>query len=518
MIYQGARTEWAKRLYIFAVCLVLITSMVQLLSIQPAYALADPVQELAPLYEGWTPEVIQGGLEAVSASGHPEAALAIMAAIGGIYLSTETRGFLPRIMDIWLATNPDITEQEKYEIKKNIWKLDRDGYIYMADLTYWIRKPIFDLAQEIRLSIANDGKFTIEDIVITEEDLVNPEPGTTQQYIVAVPQMGATSWTFYDTASCPEILHPPGAYDTSDTDGSYHDRLDAWRIHAYMYTLRLDYFTSAGDQIRNYWNLNQNVFNDYWDGNPFSISLSDQGIYFNGELIVAAEDLAYPDPVRFTGHSDITIHTNAERIHVQAEIPEPVEVQSEDMLNDGEDWAEDMGDQITGEVIDPETDLGNSMVVIPEGDPDQWVVGEISPANQSVLQPIPESMPDPYQAPDPYPGGGLGDLPVDVPENTDSANIPRVRNIEGFKDHFPFSLPWDIQRIFDLFNRYAATPPSFEVSLGDFIVDSSSQSSSQTFEINLEWMQDAIPFIHTMEIILADLMLIMWILRHFVAG
>lgn len=120
--------------------------------------------------------------------------------------------------------------------------------------------------------------------------------------------------------------------------------------------------------------------------------------------------------------------------------------------------------------------------------------------------------------PEPYPGGGLGDLPVTIPDTVDGSKIPKVRNYESLKERFPFSLPWDIQRIFDLFNKYASEPPKFEVNFGSFIVDSSSHKREQTFEINLDWMQEYIPFIHVMELIVADLMLIMWILRHYVAG
>lgn len=466
---------------------------------------------------------------------HGLAYLAVLLGISGVvYADMNSPG--------WSIQNPvdafvSFVEQfyddyMKQDIINFLESFQANGYTTYADIPQDIRQCFLDFARAQAEAINTNGEFGFE----------NPWTGnvvattTTGPIMVEYIPCNVGVGMQYTITRCDSSVftgHATGTYP--DQDGSVSNYFDRWQILYYGN----DSSVNANQvEIQYYMRSNGSYGWQHLYSAPYPVTYNDETGEYSHLIIVVGDhsvsiyqdvngtvefkENLFPQQDRedrwtdFTGHSDVYMHVNNSTVNIVS--ADAGIITGDQVIDDGQAWREENAEVLEYPVIPPWVELGQETINLPTGIED--ITGEGTTVGD-VTAPL--DTPTDY-SPDtdyPYADTPVADIPADIPLETDGTWTQKlIKPFTAVKTKFPFSLPWDIKNILDYFDRYEEQAPEYEFSLSEFYLPSikGSIGFDKTLSFNLDFLDPYLPFIRFMEIAIADLILIMWLLRHFVSG
>jgi len=423
------------------------------------------------------------------------------------------------------------TDYLEYDFQNFLDSFRSDGSITYNDIPADVRIAFLEFAETQSEAISIGGEFGYSDPITGSYVSTGENVDVTGIY--SMTGLGATftvKQVTSDLYSAFNIQHNRAIFE--DTDGSAENWWDRWEIKYSTVETDMDYQQL---EIMGYINKNNISAYQYVRSNP--IPIYDNGVDDFSHLIIRLCDnwtvivyqqtqagIVYEEILDiediidkqwvFTGHTDVGMRLyNVCAIDVMSAAAGTITLN--DVIDDGATWREEHEDELREEVVPPWTDVGTGTITIPVGGIED-ITGE-GVGVGDVTTPIDTTVDYPVEYPDTM--TGVGNVPLDIP-NTVSGNWIENFNFDwsAFADvtkKFPLSIPWDIQRIFNLFDHYEAEPPVFEINLGSILPG---VTEDQEYEITLEFLEPHIEFIRWMLWILAVMTFIVFLLKHYISG
>lgn len=480
MQYEMYTNEKLQRVIVSLLCFLLILLMANIIvqSIQVQEVYASPYVSALP-YDQWLLWLEQ----------HAPEILTVLIGVGGMALD-PTQINPVEAFGAYIYSVSEDPYNTIPEIMNTIDSFTGNNCLAYNEIPWTYRSAVLDFVNDIWTGITGEGLYVVQGTSVQQGAFTGE--GATINSPVEYPVSLSGGGTFLVTGVTPgDAVLWRWWNPLSDDPPKWQI---SWNYYNDVPQLRVQYRTGIMNQYR-YFPINN------------SFTFRPDGFYVDGiNEIPALGDAVFQDDIV------LRLYRELDEPIVLTDLGTAYEISDTAVLDPGLDWRQENEDTLRREMVPPWIPLGREGIRVPDGGvTENTRVGDVT---------VPLDVPVDYPSDWPIEGDVpvVGDLPVDIPAEASGSWINKLLiPFEGMQDKFPFSLPWDIMRILRVFDHYEAVAPSFEIPYDMFLL-SEYRGTGRVFSFDFGVMQDYVEIIRFFELIIADLILIMWILRHYVSG